>query len=326
MSKTTLKSPGPVGGKTFSVADFNVFGERYGIDYHFPLLTDVSASASPVLHGNVEEMILPSGISLTHSDVRVLQPYETTSRHSSPLYVLVVLEGCVTLRLNDEIFRLSPGMAFSATLSEQQVMTARHDADITLKTLSFGVYPHEALRESLLASLLEQWARLSVPAFVWQVPEFVLTGIQHAQQRERSSLSRHLLLEGVMYQLLGHGLHLREQQGRVGQAPTHGEQARLEQVRRRIEQAPEQEYTLAALANQAAMSPSSLRSKFRQTYGCTVFDYLRDCRLALARRYLLEGHSVQQAAWMSGYQHATNFATAFRRRYGICPGSVRSGC
>lgn len=53
---------------------------------------------------------------------------------------------------------------------------------------------------------------------------------------------------------------------------------------------------LAQLAALAAMSPSSLRSKFRQRYGCTLFDYLRDCRLALARRYLLEGHSVQQAA------------------------------
>ena len=71
------------------------------------------------------------------------------------------------------------------------------------------------------------------------------------------------------------------------------------------------------------MSPSSLRSKFRQRYGCTLFDYLRNCRLALARRYLLEGHSVQQAAWMCGYQHATNFATAFRRHYGISPGDVR---
>jgi AraC-like DNA-binding protein len=59
------------------------------------------------------------------------------------------------------------------------------------------------------------------------------------------------------------------------------------------------------------MSSSSLRSKFRQAYGCSVFDYLRDCRLARARGYLLEGYSVQQAAWMSGYQHATNFSTAF---------------
>jgi AraC-like DNA-binding protein len=90
-----------------------------------------------------------------------------------------------------------------------------------------------------------------------------------------------------------------------------------------LEQSPEQEYTLGQLATLAAMSQSSLRSKFRQRYGCTLFDYLRDCRLELARRFLLEGHSVQQAAWMSGYQHATNFSTAFRRRYGISPGELR---
>jgi len=323
MSKTVPHAPLAT-KKTFSVADFKVFGERYGIDYRFPLLNDACAS-SPVLHGDVEEMVLPSGIALTHSDVQVLQPYETTSRHSSPLYVLVVLEGCVTLTLSGEVWTVRPGMAFSARLSEQQAMSARHDANIALKTLSFGVYPGDTRRENLLTTLLEQWERLNAPTFVWQVPEFVLAGIQHARQRERSSLSRQLLLEGVMYQLLGHALHLREQQGTALPQPTGGEQARLEQIRRLLEQAPEQEYSLAQLAIQAAMSPSSLRSKFRQAYGCTVFDYLRDCRLALARRYLLEGHSVQQAAWMSGYQHATNFATAFRRRYGICPGAVRSG-
>ena len=326
MSDTMLPHPAPTAKKTFSVADFKVFGERYGIDYRFPLLTDTCASSSPVLHGDVEEMILPSGISLTHSDVRVLQPYETTSRHSSPLYVLVVLEGCVTLTLSGKVYSVRPGMAFSARLSEQQAMSARHDADIALKTLSFGVYPDDARRENLLASLLAQWERLNAPTFVWQVPDFVLAGIQHARQRERSSLSRQLLLEGVMYQLLGHGLHLREQEGAARVSAAGGEHARLEQIRHLLAQAPEQEYTLAQLAAQAAMSPSSLRSKFRQAYGCTVFDYLRDCRLALARRYLLEGHSVQQAAWMSGYQHATNFATAFRRRYGICPGAVRNGC
>ncbi|MGI6903128.1 helix-turn-helix domain-containing protein [Leclercia adecarboxylata] len=326
MSDSMLPHPAPTAKKTFSVADFKVFGERYGIDYRFPLLTDTCASSSPVLHGDVEEMILPSGISLTHSDVRVLQPYETTSRHSSPLYVLVVLEGCVTLTLSGNVYVVRPGMAFSARLSEQQAMSARHDADIALKTLSFGVYPDDARRESLLASLLAQWEKLNAPTFVWQVPDFVLAGIQHARQRERSSLSRQLLLEGVMYQLLGHGLHLREQEGAARVSAAGGEHARLEQIRHLLAQAPEQEYTLAQLAAQAAMSPSSLRSKFRQAYGCTVFDYLRDCRLALARRYLLEGHSVQQAAWMSGYQHATNFATAFRRRYGICPGAVRNGC
>ncbi|MEG1210045.1 MAG: AraC family transcriptional regulator [Leclercia sp.] len=324
MSNITLDNPTPATKKTFSVADFQVFGERYGIDYRFPQLDEGCARNSLVLQGDVEEMTLASGISLTHSDVRVLQPYETTSRHSSPLYVLVVLEGCVTLMLNGEQYVVRSGMAFTSRLSEQQVMTARHDADCTLKTLSFGVYPTDARRESLLESLLTQWQRLHSPTSVWQVPGFMLAGIDHARQRSLSLLSRQLLLEGLMYQLLGHGLHLLEQEG-MTHALSGGALARLEQIRQLLEQAPEQDYTLGQLAARAAMSPSSLRSKFRQAYGCTVFDYLRDCRLGLARRYLLEGHSVQQAAWMSGYQHATNFATAFRRRYGVCPGAVRNG-
>lgn len=320
-----LASPSyPSNKRLFCVEDFIGFGERYGIDYHFPRLNDVASQNSPVLHGDVEEMTLSSGISLTHSDVRVLQPYETTSRHSSPLYMLVVLEGCVTLTLNGEEYQVRSGMAFSSCLSEQQVMSARHDADSTLKTLSFGVYPNDAQRESLLESLLQEWQCLHAPTFVWQVPGFVLTGIEHAQQYGLSALSRKLLLEGLMYQLLGHGLHQRQQQQvRCRAMPMAGERARLEHIRQMLEQSPEQEFTLAHLAAQAAMSPSSLRSKFRQAYGCTVFDYLRDCRLELARRYLLEGHSVQQAAWMSGYQHATNFSTAFRRRYGISPGDLR---
>lgn len=304
--------------RIYLVEDFQVFGERYGIDYRFPQLTDPTAIGSPVLQGDVEEMMLSSGISLTHSDVRVLQPYETTSRHSSPLYMLVVLEGCVTLTLNGEAFVVRSGMAFSARLSEEQAMSARHDANSILKTLSFGVYPHDTKRDSLLDSLLDEWQALNAPAFVWQVPGFVLSGIQHAQQPGLSVLSRRLLLEGLMYQLLGHGLNLCQQT-----RPSRPEHARLERVRSLLEQSPEQEHTLARLAALAAMSQSSLRSKFRKRYGCTLFDYLRDCRLALARRYLLEGHSVQQAAWMSGYQHATNFATAFRRRYGISPGCLR---
>lgn len=105
--------------------------------------------------------------------------------------------------------------------------------------------------------------------------------------------------------------------------PVTGEYQRLELIRRLLEQTPEKAYTLNELARRAAMSPSSLRCKFRHAYGCTVFDYLRDCRTARARRYLMEGYSVQQAARMSGYQHATNFATAFRRRYGCSPGELR---
>jgi len=114
-----LQSENTSAKRLFFVEDFQLFGERYGIDYRFPQLKDAVATRSPVLQGDVEEMTLSSGVSLTHSDVRVLQPYETTSRHSSPLYMLVVLEGCVTLTLRGNEYVVRSGMAFSACLSEE---------------------------------------------------------------------------------------------------------------------------------------------------------------------------------------------------------------
>ncbi len=117
-------------------------------------------------------MTLPCGMCVTHSDVHVLQPYETTSRHSSPLYMLVVLEGCVALTLNGEQHLVRSGMAFTSRLSEHQAMRARHDADSRLRTLSLGLYPDGTWRDGLLDSLMREWERCQTPTLIWQIPGF----------------------------------------------------------------------------------------------------------------------------------------------------------
>lgn len=312
--------------RQFSIEDFFDFGERYGIRYHFPALAgscDRYKEKRPVVQGNIEEMVLSSGICLTNSNVQVLQPYESTSLHCSPLYTLIVLEGRVVIRLNNREVIVQSGMAFSTRLGEQLVMNASHLADEHLKTLTLGINPASFRPQPLISALLHEWECGESPAFVWQVPGHLLSGLQYALESKASGISRQFMLEGVMLQLLGYGLSAEPLALERGCLLSPGEQNRLEHVRQLLQQQPEKAYTLQELAQTAAMSPSSLRTKFRQTYGHAVFDYLRDCRLELARRYLEQGYSVQQAAWMSGYQHATNFATAFRRRYGFAPSVVR---
>ena len=80
-----------------------------------------------------------------------------------------------------------------------------------------------------------------------------------------------------------------------------------------------QHYTLEALARLACMSQSTLRTKFRAAYQCSVFEWLHERRMVLARERLAQGLSVQEAARLVGYRHATNFATAFRKRFGVAP-------
>lgn len=313
----------PAQKKFILIEDFKLYGQRYGIDYHFPQQTREPGVPVAVLHGDVEEMTLGSGISLTQSDVQVLEPYETLSSHDSPLYMLVVLEGNVVVSHYGQQYNIRSGMTFATSLSSHHAMMVRHMAGHKLRTLSLGVYPGEAWHSSLLSTLLRDWQFGQASPLVWQVPDYLLTGLARAQHDSGTGIARQLIIEGLIMQLLGLGLHQQQLALNPGKLTQRCEHRRLENIRELLEKSPEKEYSLNSLAQLAAMSASSLRSKFRLAYGCTIFDFLRDCRLAQAHRYLLEGHSVQQAAWMSGYQHATNFSTAFRRRYGISPVDIR---
>lgn len=82
--------------------------------------------------------------------------------------------------------------------------------------------------------------------------------------------------------------------------------------------------TLEAIAREAAMSPAALQRAFRCFSGLSLFDYIRARRLDAARQALeRDGVSVARAAEIAGYSSAHNFATAFKRRFGSTPRSLR---
>lgn len=73
------------------------------------------------------------------------------------------------------------------------------------------------------------------------------------------------------------------------------------------------------------MSTNTLQRTFHAAYGMTVFDYVRRARLQRARDAIeREGISIAQAAHIAGYTSAANFATAFKRLYGMTPKAFRS--
>ena len=79
---------------------------------------------------------------------------------------------------------------------------------------------------------------------------------------------------------------------------------------------------LHELAASAGLSPKRLNLGFRLLYGQTVFEFLRDARLDAARQMLNERPELplKQIAWAVGYAQATNFISAYRRRFGVSPG------
>ncbi len=80
-----------------------------------------------------------------------------------------------------------------------------------------------------------------------------------------------------------------------------------------------------ALARRLGMSLSALQRSFSSERGEPLGQFLRRHHLDRARKALeQEAISIEQAAMLAGYTSATNFATAFKREFGVAPSDYRS--
>ena len=128
---------------------------------------------------------------------------------------------------------------------------------------------------------------------------------------------------------------LDETLGLIGGAATGGaphalhphDLQRLRRVRDLLESDGPGPASLVDVAREAGMSLRSLQRKFRKVYGVPPAAHLAASRLERARRLLeRDGLSVAQAAHSVGYGDAANFATAFKRRFGLSPKRLRARC
>ncbi|NJO17250.1 MAG: helix-turn-helix transcriptional regulator [Thioploca sp.] len=82
--------------------------------------------------------------------------------------------------------------------------------------------------------------------------------------------------------------------------------------------------SLKQLAHTVGTNHTKLSKAFQQTFGMTVFAYLRECRLAKAQCLLHQSiFSIQQIADTIGYQNHSAFTATFRQRFGLTPRQYR---
>lgn len=286
-------------------------GERFGIEY--PGLG--ARTQQPLALGSVSDVPLPPALHMTLSDLDVRRGYVSRSTQSVPWFVCVVLEGHIRVQQAPTPLTLGPGQALCAHFTAKAPLVVEQPAQARLRTLNVAV----------LATAPYALPDPTGPHLgTWDVPTTLFDQLTPLACQPLGDWRRALRWQGLLLQLLASGLP------EAASSPTapladlpQRDRERLAKLHERLRTDPMADYSLAALAVEVAMSPSSLRQKFRALYGYSIFDYLRHCRLQLAYAALTQGMSVQQAAHACGYRHASNFTTAFRRTFGVSPQQVR---
>ena len=99
----------------------------------------------------------------------------------------------------------------------------------------------------------------------------------------------------------------------------------LQVVRERLHDEHTKPVRLHALARDAGVHPVHLSRAFRQQFGCSPGEYLRQRRIDRACTELAETErSISVIALDAGFASPSHFATAFRAAMGMSPGDYRT--
>lgn len=124
-------------------------------------------------------------------------------------------------------------------------------------------------------------------------------------------------------------LVLRRQSGQSQYSPQltadATEDPRIRRVQLYIWDNPTASMSLSELAKLAAMSERSLSRRFKEITRTSIFSYIEDVRLGLARRLLeTSNQSITSVAANSGFGTAATLRRVFERRLGVSPGIYKS--
>lgn len=308
----------------FTFADFRRFGQRHGYDYRAdPRHLREEQWAG---HGDLHEQTLRGGMSLIASDVHNRFAYTATAHERPGLVIRLMLQGQVDVQVPQRSgFTLRAGTAVSTSHRDHMATVGMHPGNTRLRGVSLLV-PADMDPDVFQQPPLQQALRAPLECRHWAIPHAMLPTLAQLFESPWQDDLDALWREGVALQLLTVGLQADDLQVEGARMLRSGQRSRLERVRAFLHDEPGHAHSLVELAQLACMSPSALRRHFVQVYGCSVFDYLHEQRMRYAEQGLREsGWSVERAAAETGYRHPSNFAAAFRKRFGLVPSRWRTG-
>lgn len=307
--------------------DFSVVSRAFCSDY--ALNGDRAAPAEPQLFsGRLTLRSLSSGIHLSTAGLLALQDsaHQVVLPRSACLVLTVagVTSDVLVGRAERHTMRAGEtGLYFFADdmASEGRYTAGQHSSSILiqlredlLQDPQMQEMLHRELRGNSNQNLGFQARIAELSRSLFRREHQIATGVAPV-----CSTFSSLMAESQVLEILARALDARNDGG-PGCRRAQEDRRKMQIVRDRLMAHPEQEHSLSDLAREAGVGVSTLKVKFRQSFGKSVFEFLRQARLDLAREGLShKGWTVKEAAFFAGYRHPANFSTAFQKHFGFSP-------
>lgn len=137
-----------------------------------------------------------------------------------------------------------------------------------------------------------------------------------------SSSMKKLYVKGKIYELLSLFFN-RNEDANIEQCPFLVDEANVQKIKKakdiilaRMAEPP----TLQELADEIELSLKKLKEGFKQIYGDSVYSFLFNHKMEVARKLLeSRSHNVNEVGLKVGYSTGSHFIAAFKKKYGTTP-------
>lgn len=134
-----------------------------------------------------------------------------------------------------------------------------------------------------------------------------------------------LMLEGTLQQLLAVQFSLLGSEAPKKQTIGRRDREVMHALKAHLDATFNEDHTLLDLSKKFGINQNKLKTQFRELFGVPVIGYLFDLKMEHARTLLMDkGLFVGEVSSLVGYRNANHFATAFKRKFGINPSTLKS--
>ena len=284
---------------------------------------------------------LRPGLHMHSDDTREARDMVAQTEIDEGVRIVLLLDGLVDVSYGQRRMSLSgrtgQPVALMVSVAERDQFVRRTRRGGYARRVSIGLGPDwiaQALGEDGprgASSGVADFLRQHLAMHQWQMsPRAVAIAEQIVRPPQFEPILQNIYLESRALELVGEAMgalsrHSSAPPPPMATALRPQEHRRMRELHAFLSTGGADELSLDAIARHAGLNANSLQKQFRALYGTTVFDFIRQTRLQRARQALeRDGLTVGQAALMAGYNSAANFATAYRRCFGISPKQSRA--
>ncbi|SIO25438.1 AraC family transcriptional regulator [Salinivibrio sp. ES.052] len=304
---------------------------EFAADGQAEIMTKHTQPTQSLVRGQFLRARCPGGLHIDGGITDELCDANVLHRANQGITLVVVLEGLLEFAYDGHTYRCDARhqpQALAVSVCRDSTFRRRLIEGNHLKKVNILLPPEwlNGYADEQALPLLSTLHRHHLGCVRWQPSTSILDSIRALlpsinRQHEADPLTQHLHALTIIKHLCDQAAH-RIIEPVVEHIPTTHEPQVAKAVAY-IETKLHTALTLSTIAQACGLSRSTLQRRFRTHLGVSVSDYIRRRRLERVKDKLLhEAISIGEAAYWAGYHHPSNFATAFKRQFGITPGQL----